>query len=123
MNGYELADEIKTLLADAESYYGEAESYLIKCEAMLRQLQKERDLLFSAHSHEMVRADELQIEVDRLTMLVEAMTTECNRLYRVIELNGKMADRVYDFDNPLLDVCKHGNDSACKECYLETVKK
>jgi len=38
----------------------------------------------------MVRADELQIEVDRLTMLVEAMTTECNRLYRVIELNGKL---------------------------------
>ena len=37
MNGYELADEIKTMLADAESYYGEAESYLIKCEAMLRQ--------------------------------------------------------------------------------------
>jgi hypothetical protein len=33
--------------------------------------------------------DELQIEVDRLTMLVEATTTECNRLYRVIELNGK----------------------------------
>ena len=109
MNGYELADEIKTMLADAESYYGEAESYLIKCEAMLRQLQKERDLLFSAHSHEMKRADELQIE--------------CDRLYRIIELNGKIADRVYDFDNPLLDVCKHGNDSACKECYLETVKK
>jgi len=21
------------------------------------------------------------------------------------------------------DVCKHGNDSACKECYLEAVKK
>jgi hypothetical protein len=57
---------------------------------MLRQLQQERDLLFSAHSHEMVRADELQIEVDRLTMLVEATTTECNRLYRVIELNGKL---------------------------------
>ena len=109
MNGYELADEIKTMLADAESYYGEAESYLIKCEAKLRQLQKERDLLFSAHSHEMKRADELQIE--------------CARLYRIIELNEKMADRVYDFDNPLLDVCKHGNDSACKECYLEAVKK
>jgi len=25
-----------------------------------------------------------------LTMLVEATTTECNRLYRVIELNGKL---------------------------------
>ena len=76
--------------------------YLIK-------LENERDLLFKAHSHEMKRADELQIE--------------CDRLYRIIELNGKIADRVYDFDNPLLDVCKHGNDSACKECYLETVKK
>jgi hypothetical protein len=77
MNGYELADEIKTMLADSESYYGNAEEYLIKAEAMLRRLQKERDLLFSAHSHEMVRADELQIE--------------CNRLYRIIELNGKLA--------------------------------
>ena len=76
MNANELADEIKTLLADTESYYGEAESYLIKCEAMLRRLQKERDLLFNAHSHEMVRADELQIE--------------CDRLYRIIELNGKI---------------------------------
>ena len=90
MNANELADEIKTMLAGAESYYGNAEGYLIKAEAKLRQLQKERDLLFSAHSHEMVRADELQIEVDRLTMLVEATTTECNRLYRVIELNGKL---------------------------------
>jgi hypothetical protein len=76
MNGYELADEIKTMLADSESYYGNAEEYLIKAEAMLRQIQKERDLLFSAHSHEMVRADELQIE--------------CDRLYRIIELNGKI---------------------------------
>ena len=66
MNGYELADEIKTMLADAESYYGEAESYLIKCETMLRQLQKEQDLLFSAHSHEMVRADKLAVENEEL---------------------------------------------------------
>ena len=95
------------------------ESAMLEIYDYLIKLKSERDLLFSAHSHEMVRADELQIEVDRLTMLVEAMTTECNRLYRVIELNG----RVYDFDNPLLDVCKHGNDSACKECYLEAVKK
>ena len=80
-----------------------------KLRAQNSKLQKERDLLFTAHSYEMVRADELQIE--------------CDRLYRIIELNEKMADRVYDFDNPLLDVCKHGNDSACKECYLETVKK
>ena len=90
MNGYELADEIQNKLDDSDSYYGDAECLLIKSESMLRQLQKERDLLFSAHSHEMVRADELQIEVGRLTMLVEATTTECNRLYRVIELNGKL---------------------------------
>ena len=113
MNGYELADRLEDTTENFTCIYN------ISAATKLRQLQQERDLLFSAHSHEMVRADELQIEVDRLTMLVEAMTTECNRLYRVIELNG----RVYDFDNPLLDVCKHGNDSACKECYLETVKK
>ena len=47
MNGYELADEIKTLLADTESYYGEAESYLIKCEAKLRQQQAEIEKLQS----------------------------------------------------------------------------
>ena len=66
------------------------ESAMLEIYDYLIKLESERDLLFSAHSHEMVRADELQIEVDRLTMLVEAMTTECNRLYRVIELNGKL---------------------------------
>ena len=99
MNGYELADRLEDTTENFTCIYN------ISAATKLRQLQKERDLLFSAHSHEMKRADELQIE--------------CARLYRVIELNG----RVYDFDNPLLDVCKHGNDSACKECYLETVKK
>ena len=53
----------------------------------------------------MVRADELAVENE----LLKAKLAQ--------------ADRVYDFDNPLLDVCKHGNDSACKECYLEAVKK
>ena len=99
MNGYELAERLEDATENFTCIYN------ISAATKLRQLQKERDLLFSAHSHEMKRADELQIE--------------CARLYRVIELNG----RVYDFDNPLLDVCKHGNDSACKECYLETVKK
>ena len=99
MNGYELADRLEDTTENFTCIYN------ISAATKLRQLQKERDLLFSAHSHEMTRADELQIE--------------CDRLYRIVELNG----RVYDFDNPLLDVCKHGNDSACKECYLETVKK
>ena len=102
MNANELADELKEIALISDNH---TKIVLGIAETKLRQLQKERDLLFSAHSHEMKRADELQIE--------------CARLYRVIELNG----RVYDFDNPLLDVCKHGNDSACKECYLETVKK
>lgn len=45
MNANELADEIKTMLADAESYYGEAEIYLTKAEAMLRQQQEEIEAL------------------------------------------------------------------------------
>ena len=110
MNAEEIALEFEQYLKEIEEQpWGNHEIYLSEAIQMLRRLQKERDLLFSAHSHEMVRADELQVE--------------CDRLYRIVELNGKMADRVYDFDNPLLDVCKHGNDSACKECYLETVKK
>ena len=110
MNAEEIALEFEQYLKEIEEQpWGNHEIYLSEAIVMLRQLQKERDLLFSAHSHEMTRADELQIE--------------CARLYRIVELNEKIADRVYDFDNPLLDVCKHGNDSACKECYLETVKK
>ena len=106
MNAEEIALEFEQYLKEIEEQpWGNHEIYLSEAIQMLRRLQKERDLLFSAHSHEMTRADELQIE--------------CDRLYRIVELNG----RVYDFDNPLLDVCKHGNDSACKECYLEAVKK
>ena len=84
MNGYELAERLEDATENFTCIYN------ISGATKLRQLQKERDLLFNAHSHEMKRADELQIEVDRLTMLVEAMTTECNRLYRIIELNGKI---------------------------------
>ena len=47
---------------------------------MLRQLKTERDWLFKAHSYEMARADQLAAEVDNYK-------TECNRLYRIIELN------------------------------------
>ena len=81
------------------------ESAMLEIYDYLIKLESERDLLFSAHSHEMVRADELAVENE----LLKAKLAQ--------------ADRVYDFDNPLLDVCKHGNDSACKECYLEAVKK
>jgi len=100
MNGYELAEELRNM-----DVYREEGGILEQAAYKLRQLQKERDLLFSAHSHEMVRADELAVENE----LLKAKLAQ--------------ADRVYDFDNPLLDVCKHGNDSACKECYLEAVKK
>jgi hypothetical protein len=68
MNATELADELE----NTYPFVGVMEIAAI----MLRQLQKERDLLFNAHSHEMKRADELQIE--------------CARLYRIIELNGKI---------------------------------
>ena len=70
MNANELADKLQEL--DSKLHLIE----LFKSATMLRRLQKERDLLFNAHSHEMVRADELQIE--------------CDRLYRIIELNGKI---------------------------------
>jgi hypothetical protein len=71
MNGYELAEELQNM-----DVYREEGGILEQAAYKLRQLQMERDRLFSAHSHEMVRADELQIE--------------CDRLYRVIELNGKL---------------------------------
>ena len=55
----------------------------------------------------------------RATIIWDNMTT-------VVE-NGVEVSRVYKDNsirlNLLLDVCKHGNDSACKECYLEAVKK
>ena len=106
MNAEEIALEFEQYLKEIEEQpWGNHEIYLSEAIQMLRQLQKERDLLFSAHSHEMVRADELAVENE----LLKAKLAQ--------------ADRVYDFDNPLLDVCKHGNDSACKECYLEAVKK
>jgi hypothetical protein len=68
MTASELADELE----NTYPFVGVMEI----AATMLRQLQKERDLLFNAHSHEMKRADELQIE--------------CARLYRIIELNGKI---------------------------------
>ena len=45
MNANELADEIKTKLSDSETYYGNAERYLIKAEAKLRQQQVEIEAL------------------------------------------------------------------------------
>ena len=70
MNGYELAERLEDATENFTCIYN------ISAATKLRQLQKERDLLFTAHLHEMVRADELQIE--------------CERLYRIIELNGKI---------------------------------
>jgi hypothetical protein len=42
---------------------------------VIERLQEDRRRLWDAHSHETVRADELQIE--------------CDRLYRIIELGAK----------------------------------
>jgi dynactin complex subunit len=54
------------------SPYTEAEEVI----RLLRQLQKERDLLFSAHSHEMVRADELAVENEALKKRLDDMAGE-----------------------------------------------
>jgi dynactin complex subunit len=54
------------------SPYTEAEEVI----RLLRQLQKERDLLFSAHSHEMVRADELAVENEALKKQLDDMAGE-----------------------------------------------
>jgi len=75
MNANELADELDIHVSMGQS------KFFKECAEMLRQLQKERDRLFSAHSHEMVRADELAVELDE-------QKQECARLYRIIELNG-----------------------------------
>ena len=67
----------KELLAYNQGYNAGLKAGIdLNIEPMLRRLQKERDLLFNAHSHEMKRADESQVE--------------CDRLYRIIELNGKI---------------------------------
>jgi len=80
MNANELAEGI--LAIEERIFLTKKEHQLFQNSAtMLRQLQKERDLLFSAHSHEMVRADELAVELDE-------QKQECARLYRIIELNG-----------------------------------
>jgi len=57
------------------------ESAMLEIYDYLIKLQAERDLLFKAHSHEMVRADQLAVELDE-------QKQECARLYRIIELNG-----------------------------------
>jgi len=57
------------------------ESAMLEIYDYLIKLESERDLLFKAHSHEMVRADQLAVELDE-------QKQECARLYRIIELNG-----------------------------------
>ena len=67
MNANELADEFELLLKEREEHpWGNFEILYDLTATMLRQLQKERDLLFDAHSHEMKRADELAIENEKL---------------------------------------------------------
>ena len=62
MNANELADELENYC-----YWTIVDFHFIKEAAtMLRQLKADKDLLFKAHSHEMVRADKLQIEVGAL---------------------------------------------------------
>ena len=69
MNANELAEWIE------KSAYGEYDSAK-QAATMLRQLQKERDLLFKAHSHEMKRADELQIKLDAAEQVIQSIANE-----------------------------------------------
>jgi small-conductance mechanosensitive channel len=71
MNANELADEL-------DYCYGKEYPCPVSKEAstMLRQLQKERDLLFKAHSHEMKRADELQIKLDAAEQVIQSIANE-----------------------------------------------
>ena len=74
MNANELADEIKTMLADSESYYGNAEAYLIKAEAKLRQQQDEIEAL-------KVRSWEGDSLISKLSEEIEELKAEKIRAY------------------------------------------
>lgn len=72
MNANELADAM-------EEFHGDPDGlpYLIgEAATMLRLLQKERDLLFDAHSHEMKRSDELQIKLDAAEQVIQSIANE-----------------------------------------------
>lgn len=67
MNGNELADEYEAILKESEERpWGNFEILYDVTIDVLRKLEADKELLFKAHSYEMVRADKLQIEVDRL---------------------------------------------------------
>ena len=70
MNGYELADRLEDTTENFTCIYN------ISAATKLRQLQKERDLLFSAHSHEMKRADESQIKLDAAEQVIQSIANE-----------------------------------------------
>lgn len=81
MNAEEIALEFEQYLKEIEEQpWGNHEIYLSEAIQMLRQLQKERDLLFSAHSHEMVRADELAVENE----LLKTKLAQADRVYGLI---------------------------------------
>ena len=55
------------------------ESAMLEIYDYLIKLESERDLLFSAHSHEMVRADKLAIENDALKVALMDIITISDR--------------------------------------------
>lgn len=67
MNAEEIALEFEQYLKEIEDQpWGNHEIHLSEAIQLLRDLKKERDLLFSAHSVEMVRADKLDVENEEL---------------------------------------------------------
>lgn len=67
MNAEEIALEFEQYLKEIEDQpWGNHEIHLSEAIQLLRDLKKERDLLFNAHSVEMVRADTLAVEHEEL---------------------------------------------------------
>jgi hypothetical protein len=80
MNAEEIALEFEHYLKEIEDQpWGNHEIHLSEAIQLLRQLKKERDLLFSAHAHEMVRADELAVENDALKVALADIITISDR--------------------------------------------
>jgi hypothetical protein len=98
MNGYELADRLEDSTENFTCIYnisaatklrqlqsenealkrpnnvvGVPQDKLVDMQVTMHQLQQERDLLFSAHSHEMVRADKLAIELERALVVINSV--------------------------------------------------
>jgi hypothetical protein len=76
MNANELAniaDGLSIEIPIREWVDNEPKNVMTDIATMLRQLQTERDFLFKAHSHEMMRADKLAIELEQALVVINSV--------------------------------------------------